>query len=130
LRADIALAESLFDRLSLATRSGRGIVRDSYGAGEQAAHDIMRAAADAIGLEVSVDAIGNLLMVLPGRDRTAPQIIVGSHLDSVPQGRGVSRVWCQIATSRSWAFARRSRPGSTSPTRAAAAHSDCWILRV
>jgi N-carbamoyl-L-amino-acid hydrolase len=61
-------------------------VRDSYGKGEQAAHDIMHAAADAIGLEVSIDAIGNLMMTLPGREREAPRIIMGSHLDSVPQG--------------------------------------------
>jgi N-carbamoyl-L-amino-acid hydrolase len=80
------LAASLFDRLSDATRRGRGIVRDSYGAGEQAAHDIMRSAAERIGLEVSVDAIGNLTMTLPGRDRSAQRIIIGSHLDSVPQG--------------------------------------------
>ena len=83
---DIELAASLFDRLSEATRRGRGIVRDSYGAGEQAAHDIMRSAAERIGLEVSVDAIGNLTMTLPGRDRSAQRIIIGSHLDSVPQG--------------------------------------------
>jgi N-carbamoyl-L-amino-acid hydrolase len=80
------LAASLFDRLSDATRRGRGIVRDSYGAGEQAAHDIMRSAAERIGLEISVDAIGNLTMTLPGRDRSAQRIIIGSHLDSVPQG--------------------------------------------
>jgi N-carbamoyl-L-amino-acid hydrolase len=80
------LAASLFDRLSAATRRGRGIVRDSYGAGEQAAHDIMRSAAESIGLEVSIDAIGNLMMTLPGRDRDAQRIIIGSHLDSVPQG--------------------------------------------
>jgi len=83
---DIELAASLFDRLSDATRRGRGIVRDSYGAGEQAAHDIMRSAAETIGLEVSLDAIGNLTMTLPGRDRSAQRIIIGSHLDSVPQG--------------------------------------------
>jgi beta-ureidopropionase / N-carbamoyl-L-amino-acid hydrolase len=82
---DIQLAESLFDRLSDATRRGRGIVRDSYGAGEQAAHDIMRSAAEEIGLEVSIDAIGNLMMTLPGRDR-GTRVIIGSHLDSVPQG--------------------------------------------
>ncbi|HWS66141.1 MAG TPA: Zn-dependent hydrolase [Steroidobacteraceae bacterium] len=80
------MAASLFDRLSDATRRGRGIVRDSYGAGEQAAHDIMRSAAERTGLEVSVDAIGNLTMTLPGRDRSAQRIIIGSHLDSVPQG--------------------------------------------
>jgi beta-ureidopropionase / N-carbamoyl-L-amino-acid hydrolase len=82
---DLGLAASLFDRLSDATRRGRGIVRDSYGAGEQAAHDIMRAAGERTGLEVSVDAIGNLTMTLPGRDRSAQRIIIGSHLDSSPQ---------------------------------------------
>lgn len=83
---DLALATSLFENLSDATRQGRGIVRDSYGTGEQAAHDIMRTAAAAIGLEISVDAIGNLMMTLPGRDRHAARIVIGSHLDSVPQG--------------------------------------------
>ena len=86
VQPDLELAESLFDGLSSTTRRGRGIVRDSYGPGEQAAHDIMRTAAGAIGLEISLDAIGNLHMTLPGRDRGAPRIIIGSHLDSVPQG--------------------------------------------
>ncbi len=86
LQPDLKLAAALFDSLGRSTRHGRGIVRDSYGAGEQAAHDIMHAAADGMGLEVSVDAIGNLMMTLPGRERRAPRIMMGSHLDSVPQG--------------------------------------------
>ena len=86
LQPDLKLAAALFDSLDRATRRGRGVVRDSYGAGEQAAHDIMRAAADHVGLQVSIDAIGNLMMTLPGRDRSAPQIMIGSHLDSVLQG--------------------------------------------
>jgi N-carbamoyl-L-amino-acid hydrolase len=86
LQPDLKLAAALFDSLGRATRRGRGIVRDSYGEGEQAAHDIMRAAAESLRLEVSIDAIGNLMMTLPGRDRGAPRIIIGSHLDSVPQG--------------------------------------------
>ena len=86
MQADLVLAASLFDALREATRRGPGIVRDSYGPGEQAAHDIMRAAAGRIGLEVAVDPIGNLMMTLPGRDRSAPRILIGSHLDSVPQG--------------------------------------------
>ena len=83
---DLQLAAALFAALSRATRRGRGIVRDSYGPGEQAAHDIARSAANAIGLEVFVDAIGNLSMTLPGRNRAAPRVMIGSHLDSVPQG--------------------------------------------
>src|ERR1700675_2325691 len=86
VQPDLKLAAALFDSLERATRDNPGIVRDSYGAGEQAAHDIMRAAAESMGLEVSIDAIGNLMMTLPGRDRVAPRIIMGSHLDSVPQG--------------------------------------------
>jgi N-carbamoyl-L-amino-acid hydrolase len=86
LPPDMTLAANLFERLSVATRRGRGIVRDSYGPGEQAAHDIMRAAADTIGLVTSIDAIGNLMMTLPGRDPAAKPIMIGSHLDSVPQG--------------------------------------------
>jgi N-carbamoyl-L-amino-acid hydrolase len=86
IQPDLDLAAALFEGLSRATRRGRGIVRDSYGAGEQAAHDLVRSAATAIGLEIEIDAIGNLFMTLPGRDRRAPRVIVGSHLDSVPQG--------------------------------------------
>jgi N-carbamoyl-L-amino-acid hydrolase len=86
LQPDLDLAASLFEGLSRTTRRGRGIVRDSYGVGEQAAHDLVRTSATAVGLEVGSDAIGNLFMTLPGRDRRAPRIIIGSHLDSVPQG--------------------------------------------
>ncbi|HXA37146.1 MAG TPA: Zn-dependent hydrolase [Steroidobacteraceae bacterium] len=103
---DLKLAAALFDSLERATRRGSGIVRDSFGAGEQAAHDIMRAAAERLGLDVSVDAIGNLMMTLPGRDRLAPRIIIGSHLDSVPQGgnydgaAGVVAGLCVVAALR------------------------------
>jgi beta-ureidopropionase / N-carbamoyl-L-amino-acid hydrolase len=86
IQPDLDLAATLFDALARATRRGRGIVRDSYGAGEQAAHDIVRSAAADLRLEVSLDAIGNLYLTLPGRDRSAPRILIGSHLDSVAQG--------------------------------------------
>jgi len=86
IQPDLDLAASLFESLSRATRRGRGIVRDSYGDCEQAAHDLLRSAAEAAGLEVTIDAIGNLSMTLPGRDREAPSVIMGSHLDSVLQG--------------------------------------------
>jgi N-carbamoyl-L-amino-acid hydrolase len=86
IKPDLSLGAALFEALSGATRVGRGIVRDSYGEGEQVAHDLVRATARSLALETSVDAIGNLTMTLPGRDRSAPRVIMGSHLDSVPQG--------------------------------------------
>jgi N-carbamoyl-L-amino-acid hydrolase len=106
IQPDLDLAASLFEALSRATRSGRGIVRDSYGDGEQAAHELARAAAEAAGLEVAVDAIGNLSMTLAGRNRALPRVIIGSHLDSVPQGgnfdgaAGVVAGLCVLAALR------------------------------
>ena len=85
MQPDIKLAATLFDTLDRATRRGRGIDRDSYGDGEQAAHDIVASKARELGLEVTVDAIGNLMMTLAGRNRDLPRIIIGSHLDSSPQ---------------------------------------------
>jgi N-carbamoyl-L-amino-acid hydrolase len=86
IEPDLEMGAALFEALGRATRRGRGIVRDSYGAGEQAAHDIVRSAAAGVGLETSIDAVGNLFVTLAGRERGAPRIIMGSHLDSVPQG--------------------------------------------
>jgi beta-ureidopropionase / N-carbamoyl-L-amino-acid hydrolase len=86
VKPNLGLAAELFDNLDRATRQGQGIVRDSYGRGEGAAHDIIGRAASSIGLETAIDAIGNLTATLPGRNRAAPRVIVGSHLDSVPQG--------------------------------------------
>jgi beta-ureidopropionase / N-carbamoyl-L-amino-acid hydrolase len=110
MQVDLDLAATLFEQLDRATRRGRGIVRDSYGAGEQAGHDIVRAAGERIGLEVSIDAIGNLTLTLPGVDRRIPRILIGSHLDSVPQGgnfdgaAGVIAGLCALASLREAQF--------------------------
>jgi len=107
---DLQLAETLFRQLERATRQGSGIVRDSYGSGEQAAHDIVRAAGERIGLEAAVDAIGNLTLTLAGKDRRVPRILIGSHLDSVPQGgnfdgaAGVVAGVCAMAALRQSGF--------------------------
>jgi beta-ureidopropionase / N-carbamoyl-L-amino-acid hydrolase len=62
------------------------VSRESYGAGEQLAHDLVRSAAEKLALETRVDFAGNLYLTLPGLDRSAPGWITGSHLDSVPMG--------------------------------------------
>ncbi len=84
--ARLPLAQQLFEQLRTQSKDGAGVTRASYGPGEQLAHDLMRRAAQGIGLEIEVDAAGNLYASLPGRDRTAPRWLSGSHLDSVPQG--------------------------------------------
>ncbi|MCC6717469.1 MAG: hydantoinase/carbamoylase family amidase [Acetobacteraceae bacterium] len=86
LTPDIDLATRLFDTLRARTFDGIGITREAYGPGERIAHEIVRSEAERLGLETRTDPAGNLLMTLPGRDRAAKRIILGSHLDSVPQG--------------------------------------------
>jgi beta-ureidopropionase / N-carbamoyl-L-amino-acid hydrolase len=86
LTPDIDLAERLFAAMRERTFDGVGITREAYGEREQIAHDLTRAEAEALGLECKVDHAGNLTMTLPGTDRGAKQVVLGSHLDSVPQG--------------------------------------------
>ena len=76
----------LFDELERVSADAGGVTRDAYGAREQAACDVIAEAARELDLEVSHDAAGNLYAVLPGEDRSAPALAVGSHLDSVPRG--------------------------------------------
>lgn len=84
--AAMPLAVDLFDTLKKQTADGDGVSRETYGTGEQFAHNLLRRTAEDLGLEVRVDFAGNLYMTLPGRDRSAPGWITGSHLDSVPMG--------------------------------------------
>jgi len=39
---------------------------------------------DSLGAEVRIDAAGNLRAVYPGREPSAPRLLIGSHLDTVP----------------------------------------------
>ena len=83
---DLALASRLFAELRAAGFDGNGITRDTYGPGEQRAHDLMAETARGLGLAVRTDAALNLYLTLPGRDPAAPVVMTGSHLDSVPLG--------------------------------------------
>ncbi|HVC62790.1 MAG TPA: hydantoinase/carbamoylase family amidase [Acetobacteraceae bacterium] len=79
-------ARTLFDLLREDGRDDPGVTRDPYGAGEQRAHATVAEAARRLGLGIERDAAANLYMTRPGRDRAAPRMLIGSHLDSVPHG--------------------------------------------
>lgn len=80
------VAAELFRQLRGNTSDPPGITRASYGPGEAYAHKLLATTARGLDLDVTVDHAGNLYMTLPGRDRAAPAILIGSHLDSVPHG--------------------------------------------
>ena len=80
------LALEIFDTLRQTTAARRGVSRESYGAGENAAFDILVEIARRHGLETGTDDAANLLISLPGQARETPYIACGSHMDSVPEG--------------------------------------------
>jgi N-carbamoyl-L-amino-acid hydrolase len=81
-----ALGQSIFDELRRKTSQGEGICRPSYSAEEDFAHGLLAKSAADLGFEVTRDPAANTYMTLPGRDRRAPRIVIGSHLDSVEAG--------------------------------------------
>lgn len=78
--------EAFFARLDTGSREEPGVTRDTYGAGENFGHRLLVEHGERHGLSVSHDFAANTYVTLPGRDRTAPCILMGSHLDSVPHG--------------------------------------------
>jgi beta-ureidopropionase / N-carbamoyl-L-amino-acid hydrolase len=78
--------EALFERLAAGSRDAPGVTRDTYGPGEDFGHRLLVEHGEARGLEIAADLAANTYVTLPGRDRHAPRIVMGSHLDSVPHG--------------------------------------------
>jgi allantoate deiminase len=65
---------------------GPGANRVGFTPEEDEAHRLAAAWLREVGLEVEVDASGNLIGRLRGHEPALPEVWTGSHLDSVPQG--------------------------------------------
>jgi N-carbamoyl-L-amino-acid hydrolase len=83
-------ADRLWTRLmalaEIGATPGGGVNRQALSDGEIAAWRCVIGWVQEAGLTASTDAAGNLFLSLAGRDRSAPPILVGSHLDSQPTG--------------------------------------------
>ena len=86
VEARLPLAESLFDEIRTASAAEAGVTRPAWSAEDHLAAERLADTAGALGLETAYDRAGNLYCTLPGRDRSAPAILTGSHTDSVPTG--------------------------------------------
>jgi N-carbamoyl-L-amino-acid hydrolase len=67
-------------------RPGRGVDRLALGPNDIEARRRIIAAARARHFEVATDRVGNLRIVRPGTDPTAPVVACGSHIDAQPGG--------------------------------------------
>ncbi len=83
--ADFA-AQVFSDILAFSKDPVIGVSRQGYGPAENQVHAYLKEWGKKLGLEEKTDRAGNLFLTLPGRDRTLPCYMTGSHGDSVPQG--------------------------------------------
>lgn len=86
VQAQRALAERLFTTLADGSQGNPGIMRDTFGPGENFAHGVLTDFAAEAGLSVSKDFAANTYVTWRGSEPNAPRILMGSHLDSVPHG--------------------------------------------
>lgn len=82
----IERSEKLFAEIAAASADVKGVTRAAYSTTESGILDLLKQVGAELGLECSNDLAGNLYLTLAGEDRTLPRILVGSHVDSVPQG--------------------------------------------
>lgn len=82
----LAFADSFFTELADRTRDGEGVTRAAFSREDQIGIDMLEAAGRDLGLEIDHDPAGNVYVTLPGRDRTKPTVLMGSHMDTVPVG--------------------------------------------
>lgn len=81
-----AFARGIFDSVREMSKDTLGVTRQGYSETESKVLAFLRKIGGEIGLEIKEDPAGNVWMTLPGKDRSKPAFLTGSHADSVPQG--------------------------------------------
>ena len=82
----LEMTSTLFDKIRSVSEDMVGVTRPAWSAEDQAAADILAETARDLELVVAYDRAGNLRCTMAGKDPTAPAVVMGSHLDSVPTG--------------------------------------------
>jgi len=77
----------------IGARPDGGVNRQALTTGEIEAWRVLLGWAAEAGLEAATDDAANLFLTLPGRDRTLPPAVIGSHVDSQPNGGKFDGPW-------------------------------------
>lgn len=83
---DVARLRTRIDDLAKIGGSGTSVSRQGLTREEQQARDLVASWCAPYGVAVRRDGAGNLYVRFAGRDDAAPVVLVGSHVDSVPEG--------------------------------------------
>ena len=100
--------------LAAGTSSGSGgAERVCWTPGWRRARELLRSQLGELAIESETDEAGNLWARVPGSDRDAPALALGSHLDSVPGGGwldGALGVMAALGALRAWREAGEALP--------------------
>lgn len=75
-----------FAQMGTITAKGEGITRLAFSKEDWQARQFVITLMKNAGLAVRIDNFGNVIGRREGRDKTAPAVMFGSHIDSVPNG--------------------------------------------
>lgn len=79
-------AKAILDTVRRMSADTLGVTRQGYSELETDVLHYLQGLGRDWDLEIHSDDAGNVWMTLPGRDRSLPALVSGSHVDSVPQG--------------------------------------------
>ena len=82
----LEFAKKIFDDIRAMSADVQGVTRQAFSAKETEVLDYLSKIGQSLQLEITPDRAGNVWMTLPGKDRSLPAFVAGSHVDSVPQG--------------------------------------------
>ena len=83
--SDMHLLRALDDLAAVGATEGGGCARLALTDEDKAGRDLVVGWMKAVGLDVHIDAIGNVVGVRAGRENLAP-VMTGSHIDTVRTG--------------------------------------------
>lgn len=86
LAPEIKKSWNVFELMREQSSDPPSFTRTSYGDGDNLAHRNITDWAEELSLENTHDYAENQYVTLPGNDRMAPRVILGSHMDSVRYG--------------------------------------------
>lgn len=104
-------SKEVFDHIRSMSIDGPGVTRQGFSSLETEVLEYLIAWGKQFGMLEEVDAAGNVWLTLPGKDRTKPAIVSGSHVDSVPRGGnfdGLAGVVAALCVARRYVQRQRT----------------------
>ncbi len=124
---NIQYTKYLFDSVNKISFANPGVIRDTYGKGENLTHDFLIKEANKFTKDISIDYGGNFLATYPGKLKK--KIVIGSHLDSQKHGGnfdGLTGVIMGLVLIKSF-YENNIRPKYSISVMGIRGEESCWF---